>query len=630
MSEINFSKIGFKCGIEIHCQINSRRKLFSKAISNLVENDKLNKSILRKLRFSSGENNLIDTSAIFEFKKNKTNKYLYNDFIATLYEIDEIPPRKINDEAFLEVLKISKHLNLNFFNKIQIMRKLIVDGSCPSGFQRTAILGICGELKLSNKNVKINSINIEEDSSRIIEKNDIENIYSLDRLGIPLIEITTDASMKNLFEVKECATKLGEILRSYNTKRGIGTIRQDLNVSIENGARVEIKGAQDLILIEKIVENEITRQQKLIEFIKLSKEKNITGKNIWDKKIYDVTKIFEKTGANIIKKNLEKKENGVYCIKLNNFKNMLGFEIQKDFRIATEISNKNKLLFSKIKGLIHFDEIEKYDFSQGELDNLKKEIQLKDNDNFIILVEEKKVCQNSFNYIFKVIQKLIKKVNSEVRQVIQKDFRTKYLREIGSQSRMYPETDLEIIDLEDKFIESIELNELHSKKVLELSKKYNLEENKIEEFLEKFSKEKIIELFEIAENNSKKVYDIIFTIPKDIKSREKTDAIDFRFDLIKEILKTQRKNNFSQKIIRDIFLSLYKDKIKDCINLEEYIKNKKLVDEINLEEIQRISKEIIEKNKNLPFGAIMGILMRQFENKVDGKILSDILKKNLK
>ena len=99
---------------------------------------------------------------------------MYNDFIATLYEIDEIPPRKINDEAFLEVLKISKHLNLNFFNKIQIMRKLIVDGSCPSGFQRTAILGICGELKLSNKNVKINSINIEEDSSRIIEKNELK------------------------------------------------------------------------------------------------------------------------------------------------------------------------------------------------------------------------------------------------------------------------------------------------------------------------------------------------------------------------------------------------------------------------------------------------------------------------
>jgi len=148
LDEIDCVKLGLKCGIEIHQQINSKHKLFSKAKSTLIKNENLDKQIIRKLRFSSGENNEIDKSALEEFKKGKYNIYKYNNEISTLYELDEIPPRNINEEVLNEVLKISKHLELKFFDKIQIMRKLIIDGSCVSGFQRTSLIGLNGKIEI--------------------------------------------------------------------------------------------------------------------------------------------------------------------------------------------------------------------------------------------------------------------------------------------------------------------------------------------------------------------------------------------------------------------------------------------------------------------------------------------------
>ena len=187
-------------------------------------------------------------------------------------ELDEEPPHNINKKALKVSLKISKMLNSNIIKNIQFMRKLIVDGSIVSGFQRTALIGIGGHILVNNKKIGINYINLEEDSSKIIDSE--KKIFSLSRQGTPLIEISTAPHIKTPNEAKEVAYFLGNILNSFKEiKRGIGTIRQDLNVSIKNGAKVELKGVQNLKEIPNIIENEVERQKNLLNLIeKVKKE----------------------------------------------------------------------------------------------------------------------------------------------------------------------------------------------------------------------------------------------------------------------------------------------------------------------------------------------------------------------
>jgi len=60
--------------------------------------------------------------------------------------------------------------------------------------------------------------------------------------------------------MKEVALHIGGIIRSFNVKRGIGTIRQDINISIHGGNRIEIKGFQDPSMMIKTINAEIRRQ----------------------------------------------------------------------------------------------------------------------------------------------------------------------------------------------------------------------------------------------------------------------------------------------------------------------------------------------------------------------------------
>ncbi len=315
LKSIDYDEIGFRCGIEIHQQLNTG-KLFCSCKSDIVPNDELDKEIMRKLRFSSSEMGEVDRAADDEFKKDKYNIYKYNDDVACLVELDEEPPKEPNKKALSVAIRISKMMNLILFDKVTFMRKLIIDGSITSGYQRTAMLGFDGYIDTKYGKVRINGINLEEDSCRTIERFDNHTIFALDRQGIPLIEITTGTDIKNSEQGFEIAKIIGNYLRSFpETKRGLGTIRQDLNVSIEGGARVEIKGAQNLKLIPNIIDAEIRRQRIMKSIREELKERKINGNNFSDKKIYDVTEIFKDSKSDVIKSNLSLKDASVLAIK---------------------------------------------------------------------------------------------------------------------------------------------------------------------------------------------------------------------------------------------------------------------------------------------------------------------------
>jgi len=260
---MNYEKLNLKIGLEVHSQINSH-KLFCKCPSKLSEGNP-DLTVKRKLRAVESEIGEEDKAAVFEMLKNKEGLYEIFNESSCLIELDEEPILEINKDALKTVLTVAKMMNCSIADELIMMRKQVLDYSNTSGFQRTGLLARNGYINIGNNVIEIESICIEEDAARKIKEDSKNIFYRLDRLGIPLIEIATAPDIKTPEEAREVAAHIGMILKSTGKfKSGLGTIRQDLNVSINNGTRVEIKGVQDLRYIPKIIENEVKRQLEII------------------------------------------------------------------------------------------------------------------------------------------------------------------------------------------------------------------------------------------------------------------------------------------------------------------------------------------------------------------------------
>ena len=261
--EIDYAKLGFKCGLEIHQQLEGK-KLFCDCDTRNSDKE-ADVKFERRLRAVAGETGLVDIAAKHEMEKGKKFIYEADSSDTCLVEYDEEPPHELDKRALKTTLKVALLLNAKIVDEIQVMRKIVVDGSNVCGFQRTALVAQDGFIETSLGKVRIPIICLEEEAAQKLEDGKNFVMYRLDRLGIPLIEIATAVDIKNPQHAKEVAAYIGMVLRSVGVKRGIGTIRQDVNVSIKDGARTEIKGFQDLKSIPKVIEYEIDRQFKTIK-----------------------------------------------------------------------------------------------------------------------------------------------------------------------------------------------------------------------------------------------------------------------------------------------------------------------------------------------------------------------------
>jgi Glu-tRNA(Gln) amidotransferase subunit E-like FAD-binding protein len=262
MLKVDYKKLEMKSGLEIHQQLNTG-KLFCNCPS-VLRSDEPDYIIKRKLHAIAGESGEIDVAAKYEASLEKEFEYYVYD-TNCLVELDEEPPHEINQDALKIVLQIALLLNCKIIPISQIMRKTVINGSNTSGFQRTVMVARDGYFETSFGRVRIAGIFLEEDSARPVKSEKNITTYKLDRLGIPLIEIATEPDIKTPEQAKESALKIGEILRSCNVKRGIGTIRQDINISIKGTNRVEIKGFQDPKIMIDCVEKELLRQKEFVD-----------------------------------------------------------------------------------------------------------------------------------------------------------------------------------------------------------------------------------------------------------------------------------------------------------------------------------------------------------------------------
>ncbi|MBN2252168.1 MAG: Glu-tRNA(Gln) amidotransferase subunit GatE [Kosmotogaceae bacterium] len=263
--EPDYKKLKLKAGIEIHQQLGTNHKLFCKCSADM-QNKEVYKEIIRRQHPVASEMGEVDAAVLFEALKERSFKYQITPDEVCLVELDEEPPHDINPNALRIATEIALFLNCDIPNEVHVMRKTITDGSNTGAFQRTMIVGLNGWLKYGNKKIGITQVALEEDSASIVDQQEEKSIYRLNRLGIPLVEITTDVIEELTPEqVQEVAYLIGIICRSTGkVKHGIGSIRQDVNVSIKGGDRVEIKGVQELGLLSKVIKKEVHRQLEVI------------------------------------------------------------------------------------------------------------------------------------------------------------------------------------------------------------------------------------------------------------------------------------------------------------------------------------------------------------------------------
>ncbi|MFH1408499.1 MAG: Glu-tRNA(Gln) amidotransferase subunit GatE [Nanoarchaeota archaeon] len=420
-----------KIGLEIHQQLDTG-KLFCSCPCTLRD-DPPSGTVRRRLRAVIGETGEMDPAALMEMQKDKCFVYEFYDDTTCLVELDEEPPQGMNAKALDAALQIAKLLDMTPVPRIQVMRKLVIDGSNPSGFQRTALIAQDGTLKTSAGIIRIETLCLEEEAARIIGKDRQDVFFRLDRQGIPLIEIATAPDISSPEQTKEVAQKLGMVLRSiHSLKRGIGTIRQDINISIPKGNRVEIKGAQELRLIPEYVKQEVARQESLVRLMPRLRKASLSKET-------EITSLFKNTQSHLLNGAIRNGE-GVFGLLLKEGAGLMGTSLIEGVRLGTDWAQYAKN-HSGIGGILHGDELPAYGMTQEEVDGVKKQLGVKKNDGYLIFVGQKDVVLKAIAVVRERHTKLKLGPPEEVR-LPNPGGTTAYLRPLPGAARMYPETDV--------------------------------------------------------------------------------------------------------------------------------------------------------------------------------------------
>ena len=469
---VDYSAAGLKVGLEIHRQLDTRNKLFCNCPSILSAKPP-SFTFIRRLRPTQSELGQVDPAALFEFHKGKQIAYESDPETTCLVELDEEPPHPLNKEAVDTALNISLLLKAKILDEIHVMRKVVIDGSNTTGFQRTVVIALDGRLMVEGMEVPIEQVTLEEDAGRKMGETKNSVTFRLDRLGVPLIEISTGPVIKSPEEAGTTALAIGRILRATKrVKRGLGSIRQDLNVSIKNGALVEIKGVQELDLVSKVVEFEAQRQQALIHIRDELRQRNVREEDLKDDFV-DVTSILANSQSKIVQAAL-KQGGKASAVRLYGFKGLLKRELIPGIRLGTEMA-KRAAFWGKVGGLFHSDELPAYGIDQVHVESVSKKLGCGDSDAFIIIADQGDNVLDGLKAVVERSREAIQRVPEETR-VANPDGTTHYMRPRPGAARMYPETDVPPVSISRDRLQEIERNlpKMPEEIAKELQSKYNI------------------------------------------------------------------------------------------------------------------------------------------------------------
>jgi glutamyl-tRNA(Gln) amidotransferase subunit E len=616
---MDYKKIGFKAGLEIHQQLDTH-KLFCNCCSEITED--IDYSFTRFLRPTQSELGDVDRAALAEAKKNRCFLYTASNKSTCLVEADEEPPHNANIEAVDTCLTMAVLLNCSIVDEIHFMRKIVIDGSNTSGFQRTGLIALNGKLD----DVGIQTIALEEDAARKIDEKGKTVNYGLDRLGIPLIEIATDPDIKNPEHVRKTAEKIGLLLRATGkVKKGLGTIRQDINVSVSGGARVEIKGVQSLSSISKVAENEVLRQLGLIK-IKETLNKRINVKDLENIKILDITKNLQICKSNIVQKQI--KNGCAKAIKLPGFSGLLK---QKETRLGKEFAVHARIACG-IGGIIHSDELPGYGLTQKDVEELHKIIQTKEYDAFVIAIGKETIVDITLKTVIERAKSSLLGVTNEVRRAVIDDS-TEYLRPMPGAARMYPETDVQPIKITEEKKNKIikNLPERPKEKHNRFIKQYNLNKEQAKQILSSGYEndfENLVKKYPSMKNIIIRTFLNTFSE----LSKENIDISIITEEMLSNVFSGLLKEKYAKEAIPLLLRYLA---LNPKATIDTAIQNCEL-STTDTKEIEKLAEKIIQerldfvKQKGLgAVGPLMGIIMKELRGRADGKMISSILKNEI-
>ncbi len=629
---IDYAKVGLKVGLEIHQQLNAKTKLFCSCPPELFK-EAPEITFLRRLRPTQSELGQIDPAAYFEFQKGVKILYEANKTSACLVEMDEEPPHPINTEAVEIVLTVALMTNSVPIDEVHVMRKTVIDGSNTSGFQRTCIIASDGWIKVGEKTIPIQALSLEEDAARKTgTENEGKTIrYRIDRLGIPLIEVTTGPVIYSPMEAQEVALAIGRILRDTGkVMRGLGTIRQDLNVSLPNGALIEIKGVQELELISTVVEYEVQRQLGLISVKEELAKRGVKAEAL-EPHFADVTSIFMDTKCKVIRKAVDKKQN-VMAVKLPGFAGLLKRELMPDFRFGTELSDRAKF-WGRVGGIFHTDEMPNYGITPEEVEALRKAVDAGELDAVVFVADTAENVLDALKAVVERAQEAVTGVPAETRTA-KEDGTTRYMRPRPGAARMYPETDIPPTLITDDLMETVRNNlpEPAEKKLSRLIKQYGLNEKLAKQIADS---EYNLLFEEIVKETGVQASTVAAFLTETLKAlkREGVQVEKVGEDQIKSVFGAVGSGELTKEAVPDVFSWLSKNEGKSVQDAVAALGLKMLTEAELAPIVDRAvaaNKQSVDKLGKNAYGMLMGAVMKEVRGKANPELVAKLLRERLK
>lgn len=608
------------CGIEIHQQLETH-KLFCSCRTDLVEEE--GAAIQRRLRPTQSELGEVDRAALAQAERRMRFRYQAPRGVSCLVEADEEPPHDADADAMQITLVMASLLGARAVDEVHFMRKIVIDGSNTTGFQRTALVAMDGEVEVGGKRIAIQSVCLEEDAARKVETKGSEVTYRLDRLGIPLIEIATGPDMHTPEEVREVATRLGSMLRATKrVKRGIGTIREDLNISIPGGARVEIKGVQELRRLPEYVQREIDRQRGLLAIRDALRERGAVPA---EARLVDLTDVLADSKSKVIASAITRKGR-VLGVPLPGFSGLMK-SADGTLRLGAEMAQYART--KGVMGIFHSDELPGYGITAESVQAVRSALGLAEGEAFALCADERGRAEAALRIAAERANMAFDGVPEETRDP-QPDGGTVYSRPLPGASRMYPETDVRPISIGADRMEAARRAQPEMPEVMvrRFVSSYGVHEQQARQIVRDGHEE----LFE------------------EFASRYGLGAVAARTflstypELEKEGLDTGR---LTDDGLRQAFLALHHgDFAKEALPqvLREMIGGSSAADAVRELGIQRIDTReaqeavaaIVRERSDLvkekgmgAVGPLMGVVMEQLRGKVDGRTASELLKQEI-
>jgi glutamyl-tRNA(Gln) amidotransferase subunit E len=628
MTDRSYDDLGLVAGLEIHQQLDTETKLFCASPTELREPEEADRTFTRYLHPTKSELGEIDEAALEESQVDREFEYLAYDTTCLVEEDDE-PPGRVDEEALDVTIQMAELLDATVVDEIQVMRKIVIDGSNTSGFQRSMLVALGGEIETDDGPVSIEDLMLEEESARKIEETDEGVRYSLDRLGIPLVEIGTGPDIRTPEQAQEAAERIGTLLRSTGkVRRGLGTIRQDVNVSIEDGARVEIKGVQALDQISEIVELECDRQVALVEIAEELDERDAEIDEPMD-----VTHVFEGTDSGVIAGALS--DGGeVHAVKLAGFDGIVGREIQPDRRLGTEFSDHAKR--SGAGGVFHTDELPAYGVTEEEVAALRDAVDADDGDGedsdadggdaVVLVADEPEIARNAISAVVDRAETALAGVPEETRGA-NDDGTTRYLRPLPGAARLYPETDVPPVEPD---TDDVTVPEPLDEKVQRYEAEYDLDAGLAEQVA--FGQH--WPLFEEAVESGVSATFAATTLESTLTDLDRQDVPVERLDdnAILGVLGLVTDDELAKEGVETVLTVLAEN---PDLTPEEAVEEAGLSG-VGEDEVREAVVEVVERNEEQvaeegmgAFSGLMGEAMGALRGKADGDLVSNVLREEI-